>query len=268
MDRHYGDFPRALDAALRARQPSVAVFSLARPAQTSRDSLNKYLQLGRHRFDLVIVYHGINELRANNFPPELFRDDYGHIDWYWEANAVAAHPQIAGITTLPFAARRGWLLLGEAAGWRRPVGRERPAADWLAYGADVKSAASLRANLESILGLARERGDPVLLSTVAHWIPPDYSLERFEAGALDYAPVENSLPLEVWGSPAHVAAGLARHNQVIEALARERPGVALADAARRIAPGKAHFRDVCHLTPAGTQALVRELLAAWDAAQR
>ena len=51
-------------------QRNVRIFNLAMPAHTSRDSWLKYAALRDARFDLVIFYHGINEARVNNAPPE------------------------------------------------------------------------------------------------------------------------------------------------------------------------------------------------------
>ena len=62
----------------------VRVFNLAAPAMTTLDSLKKYRLMGdydRH-FDLVVIYHGINDVRMNNAPAKMFRDDYSHLAYY------------------------------------------------------------------------------------------------------------------------------------------------------------------------------------------
>jgi hypothetical protein len=264
LDRHYGNFDAAFDAALRARHPRAWVANLSLAGHSTRDSLNKYRQLGRHRFDLVVVYDSINELRANNVPPELFRDDYSHIDWYWEVNPIAEHPRLARVLTLPFGLRRAWLTFVEARHLREPVPRVHPDPEWLAYGGELKTAGPLRAQLEQIVALAHARGEPVLLSTFAWWVPPDYSLERFHAHELDYAYGRKAVPIEVWGTPEHVMAGLARHNQVIAEVARTAPADYFVDLAARMAPGRRSYQDVCHLTPEGIAILVEAWLSAVD----
>jgi hypothetical protein len=83
---------------------NVRVFNLAKPAHTSRDSLLKYAALGEARFDLVIFYHGINEARTNNAPPEIFREDYAHYSWYETVNALAPYHG-AALLALPYTLR-------------------------------------------------------------------------------------------------------------------------------------------------------------------
>jgi hypothetical protein len=266
LEHHYGTFDEVFEAALRARHPNMAVFNLSRAGHSVLDGLNKYRVLGRHRFDLVFVYGSINEIRANNVPPGRFRDDYSHVDWYWEANAVVAHPWLARRLTLPFGLRRAWLLAEESADLREPVPRVHPDPDWLPHGREIKTTGPLRAQLEEIRALARERGDPLLLATFAWWLPPDYSLERFQAHELDYAFGKKATPIEVWGTPENVAAGLALHNQVIEAVARAAPADLFVDLAARVPPGRRNFQDVCHLTRDGIAALVDAVMEALDRA--
>ena len=70
---------------------NVRIFNLAVPAHTSRDSWLKYASFRDVRFELVVFYHGVNETRANNAPPQLFREDYAHYSWYKSVNMLAAY---------------------------------------------------------------------------------------------------------------------------------------------------------------------------------
>ena len=72
----------------------------------------EYEALGNEHFDLVLVYDGINEARANNVPPDLFRDDYGHYGWYEVVNALARHQGRARFA-LPYTAEYLGLRLRE-----------------------------------------------------------------------------------------------------------------------------------------------------------
>lgn len=72
-----------LEAQLAERTgKSVRVFNLGRRGHTSRDSLLRYRELADKPFDLVLIYHGINEVRMNNCPRSMFREDYTHAAWY------------------------------------------------------------------------------------------------------------------------------------------------------------------------------------------
>ena len=66
------------------------VYNMAQTGHSSLDSLNKYLWLSRrgYTFDYVIFYHGINETRANNAPPDVFSEDYDHYSFYRLTNTV------------------------------------------------------------------------------------------------------------------------------------------------------------------------------------
>jgi hypothetical protein len=70
---------------------NIRIFNLAVPGHTSRDSWLKYSALGAARFDLVLFYQGINDARANNAPPEVFREDYAHYAWYETVNALSSY---------------------------------------------------------------------------------------------------------------------------------------------------------------------------------
>ena len=92
LNSGWGSVEKALHDQLTAiGQRKIRIFNLAVPAHTSRDSWLKYGALKKARFDLVIFYHGINETRANNAPPEIFREDYAHYSWYEIANALASY---------------------------------------------------------------------------------------------------------------------------------------------------------------------------------
>ena len=55
---------------------------MSQGAHTTLDSYLKHKALHNKTFDVVVIYHGINEVRANNSPPEIFKPDYSHYAWY------------------------------------------------------------------------------------------------------------------------------------------------------------------------------------------
>lgn len=235
----------------------VRTFNLAKRAQTSRDSWLKYAALAEARFELVIFYHGINETRANNAPPEIFREDYSHFLWYDVANTLASYHGAASVAspyTLRFAAVQARAVF-------RPdqyVSMGPPREAWLQYGRNPRSPASFRSNLSAILDLASKRGDRVLLATFATYAPPNYSVEAFKQWRLDYRLHIN--PIELWGRPEDVLASVALHNQVVRDLTARYPGGLFVDQAK-LMPGSAlYFNDVCHFTVPGSAKFVDNLL--------
>ena len=235
----------------------VRIFNLAAGGLTSRDSRLEYEALGNEHFDLVLVYDGINEARANNVPPDLFRDDYGHYGWYEVVNALARHQGRARFA-LPYTAEYLGLRLRELLLPSHYVSRNTVRPDWLHYGAAVRSAGPFEANLRAILARASDRDEPVVLMTVATWVPQDYSLERFHASKLGYGLHE--MPLELWGDPSHVQRAVALHNTVVRAIAQDSQGVRFVDQARLLAGRPGWFNDPCHLSLRGAHRFVHNLL--------
>jgi hypothetical protein len=237
----------------------VRFFNLSAPGLTSRDSRLAYEAIGDEHFDLVLVYDGMNEARANNVPPDLFRDDYGHYGWYEIVNALARHHGRTRFA-LPYSLEYLGLRLRQTVLASHYVPRNTPRADWLRYGDTVRSVGPFEANLRAILARAASRGEPVLLMTFATWVPEDYSLERFEAGQLGYGLHET--PLELWGDPRAVQRAVAAHNAVVRRLTRENSDVKFVDQARLLAGEPRWFNDPCHLSLSGAHRFVHNLLPA------
>lgn len=249
---------KALDA--QGGEPRhVRVFDLARAGQTTLDSFYKFRWLAGHRFDLVIVYDAINDVRFNNCPPELFRDDYGQAIWFRVLASLQppldeplARPH-DGWFVLPTALRYTGLLLAERAGWIATLPPERPREDWLDHGSQFKTLVTYRRNLENILAIAAAQGEPVLLPVFAtyldHW-----------SGPTPPPMPKSQLQIELWGRPQNVLANLEAHNAVLRQLAAGRPGVTLVDLAPLALQRDEVYKDICHLTPAGSAAFVALLL--------
>jgi lysophospholipase L1-like esterase len=247
------------DGLASATGRPVRIVNHAKRAHTTRDSLLKYRLLEGEPFDLVVIYHGINDARLNNAPPERFRADYSHAAWYDKLNLLARSRPWEATALLPFGLAYAQMDLGEAQVFGRYVPRNRPMASWTRFGGEIRTEATFRSNLTEILSLAAQRGQPVLLMTFAWYVPEGYTLERFERRELDYD--EHKHAIEIWGEPAHVTRALEAHNRVIRELAASRD-VLFVDAAAELAPGRETFDDICHLTWAGESRFVERLAAA------
>jgi hypothetical protein len=259
LDEHWGEVDRALGERLAFQgHRNVRIFNLAVPAHTSRDSRLKYEALGRVRFDLVVIYDGFNDIRTNNVPPGLYRQDYGHYAWYETVNALAPYHRRSTRFALPYTLR--FLAIGfrRALTKDRYVPTEEPRPDWVRYGENARSAAPFEDNLTAILDLAARRGDRVLLMTFAAYVPENYSPEAFEAKRLDYG--LHLSPLELWGRRDHVLAALARHNEIVRTLAGRHPEGLFVDQARLMDGSPRYFNDPCHLTVEGSARFAENLL--------
>lgn len=267
LNQTFGDVaPMLRDALSEAWGAAVRVTNLSMLGHSTLDSWYKYRSLAGRSFDLVVVYHSINELRANNVPPEAWRDDYGHYTWYEELNFYFAHDGLrAGRLVLPFFLKHAVTELDRTVLRRRDyVPPHAPDPAWLAYGADVKTVPAFRRNLERILALAAERGDPVLLMTFAHHLAADYTLERFRRRELGYGSWTGSTasPVEIWGTPENVRAGLAAHDRVLRELHVAHPRALFVDQAARLGGDPGNFVDVCHLSPEGARRFVDGIVEA------
>ena len=251
--------PHLREQLAEAMGRPVRTFNLGRLALSTLDSRNKYRLLGERQFDLVLLYHGINEVRMNNCPPEMFREDYTHSAWYVRINRLEdnwAMPVLTFPYTIEYTALH--VLGNKRLEFYLP--RHRPKRQWMKYGSRIRTDVPFRRNVEAILARAGRKREPVLLMTFASYVPADYSLEKFMAKELDYG--KHGSPLEIWGEPANVVAGMAAHNAVIRSVAARSKGAIFVDQAKRMPGGAANFDDCCHLTDAGCRLFVQNLVPA------
>ncbi len=202
-----------------AFEPRARVYNLAQTAHSSHDSLTKYryvLDRG-FRFDYVIFYHGINDVRANNVPPGLFSEDYNHYFFYRLTNTVFGerNPALRWMlnSALVFRIERLVTQLRETRFFgRNLVHMAFPREDWLHYGADIKSRKVFEKNLLEIARLADENGSRLVVPHFAsHPALADYAEGR-ETGMTEEEIIRFA---EQWGLPGPVAKGIQAHNDVI-----------------------------------------------------
>ena len=260
LNRDWSDVEQLLGEELQRRgSEPFRIFNMAQPAHTSLDSLYKYRRLDSQRFDLVIVYHGINDIRANCCPDEVFQDAYQHYRWYRLTGFLDRTRQLSWLAS-PAVLQLSQTVLQEQLGLITPMPREQPRRDWLQHGATIKTAATFRHNLLEMNELATTRGDTLLLATFAWYLPDSYSLSRFTTGSLDYAGCERSCAVEhYWGLPQHVVTGLKVHNRIIREIARTRPEPGLVDLAQLMPAQGMLFCDICHLSPQGSRLMAHHL---------
>jgi hypothetical protein len=251
LHRHWTAFEHVLheELALRTTRP-VRLWNASQPGHGSLDSRLKYRYLGSERFDLVLVYHGINELRANCCPASDFREDLSHIEWYRRVNYVNRHQRLLHWTGVPYVAHDALMALEKATGRYRPIPFNRMNWEGFEHCSELKTPPCFRRNLAAIADLARERGDPLLLMTYAWYLAPDYSHKRFKRREAGYA--IHRTELGTWGTPASIAAGLEAHNAAVRAVAAAHPDVHLLDQAALMPGRQEYWNDVCHMTARGT----------------
>ncbi len=259
LEDRWGTVEKHLREKLRARtQTSVRTFNLARRGHTSRDSLLKYRRVGAKPFDLVVLYHGINEVRFNNCPASMFRDDYTHVAWYVKINRLRAHRRLLPILTFPYTLEYTALHVLENRRFEFYLTKHDPKPQWVALGKDIKTDRTLGMNFQEVLRMTRRRNQPVLLMTFALHLPEDYTPEKFRQKALAYSMHRSWI--ETWGSPENVAAAVAAHNEVVRRLAAEYDHALLVDQDRLMPRQAEYFDDCCHFTDAGSRRFVANVI--------
>jgi hypothetical protein len=249
----WGNVPAELEKQLKeSTTRPFKIYKLATPAHTSRDSRVKFDLLQKQKFDVVLVYHGINAVRFNHCPPEVFKADYSHVDFYAKTNALAKRTW-SRFTVLPlvFIQLKTNILRHYAEDnylpFHAPVKDSHK--DWIEYGLEVKSAGALRTNYTHIISESNRRGNRLVMPEFAFYIPEGYTLQNFTDQKLDYGRHRN--PVELWGTVETVTAGINAHNQEIVAL-QKKHHLPLLNMNEKIAKDAAHYDDLCHLTPQGS----------------
>jgi hypothetical protein len=256
--------PVLLEQLAEATGQPVKIHNLAMPGHMSIDSLNKYRSLAAHRFDVVVFYHGINETRMNNCPPDVWRDDYSHSAWHARVASIESHPEVP-ILVSPFTLHYLWIKMCDRfeIGGYLPRGRGLIKDEWLPYGKEIRSDQSFKNNLQQLALLAAERSDPLMVMTFATYLPKGYDLdassESQASDVNDYAGGGTSI-LDMWGGGRNVVAALDRHNQVIRAEAEATSGIVFLDMAATLPTEGSLFNDVCHLSKRGCREYVKKMI--------
>ena len=248
MEQLEGEFARKLKESL---DRPVRVFSLAKSAHTSRDSYFKMKRLREKPFDLIVVYHGINDVRMNCCPKKLFKEDYTHCEWY----SGLQRRLDAKSFMLPLSAM-------SISGDKIPL--QAPTEEYLDFGNEIKTEKSFRQNMEAIVAFSEESNSPILLSPFVYHIPQNYTREKYKAGELDYSNRKGSYKMEAenWGHPQNVARTIDAHNKVIEQISRKNVHVLLIDLRETFPRNKSTFSDPCHLTKDGAEEFVEQMISA------
>ena len=264
MHRDNADtFREALSAVVK--QP-VRFYDLAFPAHTMRDSVLKHRLVRDRPVDLVVVYHAINDTRMNNCSEEMFRDDYHHSGWYHEISRMEAHAGWLPYLVLPFTLEHAVIKILGAKWFEFYVRRHRPNEAMTRFGGTLKTPKPFAANLEEIVREAGKTQTPVMVMTFDWYSPENYSLEAFQAGALDYD--GHSHATEIWGAPEHIIAGVRAHNDVLRGYATNAPdNVIFLDVEPVVPDGRTYWDDICHFNDAGERLWIQAMGKALESAR-
>jgi len=257
-------WPEVLGDRLRARYPDarIEVLNAAAEWHTTQHSLIKLLTWVREFDpDLVIVYHGINDL-CRSFVPDLFgagayRSDYGH---YYGAVARLARPRELtwplvrirlGYWFSDFLCHRVRIAGPEGEGLNGLETAFFPKADPVAV-EDWPSLPAFERNLREIVDLARRDGYDLVLASQPFLYRADLTEREQE---VLWTPISHQWDGKC-ASLASMIDGMARFNETTRRVARE-AGVGFVDLAARVPKSTEYLYDDVHYTAKGC-ALIAE----------
>ncbi len=221
---------------------NMIVFNISVPALTSLDSYYKYYLLKNYHFDAVVFYHGINETRANNCPPDMFRKDYSHYSWYLMVNAYFKHKEIQYLV-FPYTFTYLFIKYAEKTGLLKLIPMHDPIEDYVVYGDSIKTVSSFRENLRRICEIAESKGDGKV-------IVPLFLLNKtsYVDTTLNYA-----CRVSLWGIDKNVRKGVELHNMVIKELSNEMDNLVLIDTYSLMERDSTTMVDICHFNDRGSR---------------
>lgn len=233
---------RLKDGLNKVSSSHIEIVGGALRAHTTASSILKYKLLSKYRPDLILIYHGINDLWANHVSLEDFRADYSHLSPWYKRNVCLDHSAICRMI------------------YNRWIHRKPPTVFRATFG-DSPGRDVFRRNVMTLIDAARETGSTPILMTFAWTIPDNYSMESFKAGGLGYNnPTRyDSWPVELWGPERYVREGLEANNGAVSDLARAN-NVLLIDQKKLMGNDLHWFGDVCHLSEEGTDRFISNIV--------
>lgn len=210
-------------------------------AHTTMSSVLKYKVLRKYAFDIVLIYHGINDLWANHVALDEFREDYSHLGPWYKRNVWLDQCVVCRLVY------NKWIYPGPTP--HSGENRSRFASEH-----------TFKRNLMVLIQSIRWDDSIPILMTFAWNIPKDYTYDSFQKHSVGYNNRENydRWPVELWGSPQYVSEGLVRHNRIVRQLA-DIENVLLIDQEERMGKDLRWYGDVCHFSEEGTAKFVENI---------
>jgi lysophospholipase L1-like esterase len=248
-----------LQEKLRARYPAanVYVMNAGNHWHTSQHSLIKFLfRIRDHRPDVVIVWHGINDLSRSFAPPHLARPGAGYATDYnhfygpvapilRQYFAPEAHPRL--VNSL-FAAKLGACLYSD---FRRGGGAREPAGPTPegepSVVADFPSLAAFERNLSMLADAVKATGAALGFATQPYLYRDDLSAAERDVLWMHR---RHCLHGGRYPDAGSMARGMERFSAATRRVAGSH-GVPLLDLEAALPKTLVWFVDDCHLTPAG-----------------
>jgi len=213
-------------------------YNAAYIAHTTLDSMYKYKYLVKNnlKFDYVIFYHGINDVRLNNIPPEFFQDDYSHYYYYKLINQTFKYKEpkfdLFVNSTLGYNLYNLFCRVYSLTRFRKTefIPYDIPVPELTKYGHVIKTKRSFLNNLTRIVEISKIQKATLITPYFA--FQPTYV---------------NTEMTPIWGKPQNVVKGIIRHNEIVAEMQES----LITINTDQISVSRSNFKDICHFTDQG-----------------
>lgn len=231
------------------------VLSLSNVGHNSLDSKYKYKFVENCKFDYILVYHGINDTRANNIESNRFDVNYRHIEFYDDIYVLLKHRNIDYYSSIFLF---DWIVHSIVKKNKSYIDKENVSqlfkfddeGNFFKHGNNILSESTFRNNYIAILELAIKKDEILILPTYSFYLDSQYTYDKFKNKELDYS--QQIFPVELYGLPQNVKKGILKHNSIIVDLAKTyTSNTVFIDLESQIPKNKMYFDDICHLNSQG-----------------
>ena len=249
MNSAWGSVEKELSILLEKKiNRPFQIHNFGMPSHTTRDSLIKFWINKDKHFDKIFVYHGINEIRMNNYSNEFYKSDYSHVSWYRTVNIFYNHSN-SNFLGSPYIINQLYN--------KTIFNQDESDFENLNHGHNIKTENAITNNLNDLIKLTGTKRDDLIFSTFATYVPKNYTKEKFISKKLNYG--KHSLPIEVWGQKENVIKTIDIHNKVIKKLS-DLFNIQCIEMDKGIPKNGLYFDDICHLTSEGSKTFAKKLL--------
>lgn len=232
------------------------IYNLAQSGHTSSDSLNKlkYLAKKGYSFDYIVFYHGINDVKLNNFPDELFKDNYQQHYYFKFTNKIFNYDNKFNFIFNSALIKK--LMFNYYKLFYYEIEFIIPP-EWNKFGGNIKSKQAFNNFLNQFITIARTQNSKIIIPLFAYNIPDNYSKELFLDRKIGYSlNLNEDIPLDIYGTPKNIIKGINIHNELAINLSND---FVVIINTTNISHNISNFIDGIHLSEIGKGLLVNEI---------
>ncbi len=259
IHKSFGNIEAKLRNQLQAvYKCNINIDNLAYPGHTSLDSRNKYRYIENHKYDLIFIYHGINEFRFNNCPKSVFKNDYSHIEFYNLINYRIL--KMSAYSVIPYMLNHINVAFQKLILKKDLLPNNYINQNWIQYGGEVKTLKPFQENYRYIIKKALENKSRILISSFGYYASGEDAIDSLKVLNAPHEKIR--IPSSIWGKKKDIVNGIEAHNKIIKELSNQYNGDYLnyIDLESQLIKDNDHFVDMCHLTESAAYQFVELIM--------